>query len=99
MERMANMRKLEEKDIIGTKSSIVGSTDLVTTYEHDAGFLSTILEAYNNHYNLRTGPEDWWYTIIHTIAIAIDKNSKNEMVKEFFAQDEEKVYKCIQCEI
>ena len=51
---------------------------LYTDTQHDAGFLSTVYEAYGNHYNLRTGPEDWWYTIIQTVALAIDKNSKRD---------------------
>ena len=61
---------------IDSKTSAIGSDDVVTYPGHDAGFLSTIVEAYNHHYNLRTGPEDWWYTIIQTVAIAIDKKFK-----------------------
>ena len=60
---------------IGAKTPALGSKDIVTYPGHDTGFLSTVLEAYNHHYNLRTGPEDWWYTIIQTVAIAIDKNA------------------------
>ena len=61
---------------IDGKTPALGSKDIVTYPGHDAGFLSTVLEAYNHHYNLRTGPEDWWYTIIQTVAVAIDKNAK-----------------------
>ena len=63
---------------------------MVTDTKHDAGLLSSIYEAYGNHYNLRTGPEDWWYTIIQTIALAIDKNSKSENVRKFFVEHEGK---------
>ena len=52
--------------------------------------MSTVYEAYNRHYNLRTGPEDWWYTIIQTVALAIDNNSKNNQVRRFFVQHEDK---------
>ena len=52
--------------------------------------MSTIYEAYGNHYNLRTGPEDWWYTIIQTVAVAIDKNAKKDTVRKFFVQHEGK---------
>ena len=52
--------------------------------------MSTIYEAYGNHYNLRTGPEDWWYTIIQTVALAIDENSKNKEVRDFFVQHDGK---------
>ena len=58
--------------------------------QHDAGLLSTVYEAYNRHYNLRTGPEDWWYTIIQTVALAIDNNSKNNQVRKFVVQHEGK---------
>ena len=61
-----------------------------TDTQHDAGLLSTVYEAYNRHYNLRTGPEDWWYTIIQTVALAIDNNSKNNQVRKFFVQHEGK---------
>ena len=39
---------------------------------------------------MRTGPEDWWYTIIQTVALAIDKNSKSHEVRKFFVQHEGK---------
>ena len=29
----------------------------------DIGFFDTLLTAYNNHWVLRTSPEDWWMTI------------------------------------
>ena len=52
--------------------------------------MSTVYESYNRHYNLRTGPEDWWYTIIQTVALAIDNNSKNNQVRKFVVQHEGK---------
>ena len=75
---------------IGAKTPALGSKDIVTYPGHDTGFLSTVLEAYNHHYNLRTGPEDWWYTISQTVAIAIDKNAKKDSVRKFFVQHEGK---------
>merc|ERR1719219_2145205 len=75
---------------VGNKTPVLGSMDMVTDPGHDAGLLSTIYEAYGNHYNLRTGPEDWWYTIIQTVALAIDGNSKSNEVRKFFVQHEGK---------
>lgn len=75
---------------IDGKTPALGSKDIVTYPGHDAGFLSTVLEAYNDHYNLRTGPEDWWYTIIQTVAVAIDKNAKEDSVRKFFVEHEGK---------
>ena len=35
-----------ERSHVGTKSPVLGSSDLVTDTKHDAGFLSTVYEAY-----------------------------------------------------
>merc|ERR1740122_192728 len=72
-----------ERSHIGSKTPVLGSMDFITDAGHDAGLLSTIYEAYGNHYNLRTGPEDWWYTIIQTVALAIDENSKKSKSQRF----------------
>ena len=85
-----NSPNASERSHVGTKTPVLGSMDLVTDTGHDAGLLSTIYEAYGNHHNLRTGPEDWWYTIIQTVALAIDENSKSDEVRKFFVQHEGK---------
>ena len=54
------------EDFVGDKTPVLGSNDKVTNPRHDAGLLSTIVEAYDMHYNLRTSPDDWWYHIIQT---------------------------------
>ena len=69
----------------------LGSPEKVTYPGHNAGLLSTVLEAYSNHYNLRTSPEDWWYTIIQTVALAIDKSSKKLEIQKFFVKQDGKV--------
>jgi len=88
--RGGNSPNASERSHVGTKTPVLGSMDMVTDTKHDAGLLSSIYEAYGNHYNLRTGPEDWWYTIIQTVALAIDKNSKSENVRKFFVEHEGK---------
>merc|ERR1712062_836483 len=85
-----NKPNASERIHVGNKTPVLGSMDKVTNPGHDAGLLSTIYEAYGSHYNLRTGPEDWWYTIIQTVALAIDKNSKSDAVRKFFVQHEGK---------
>merc|ERR1712156_1005397 len=84
--RGGNSPNASERIHVGNKTTVLGSMDMVTDTKHDAGLLSSIYEAYGNHYNLRTGPEDWWYTIIQTVALAIDKNSKSEKVRDFFVE-------------
>merc|ERR550532_320799 len=54
------------------------------------GLFSTVIECYNNHWILRTGPEDWWYTFIEKVAVAIDQNATKESVRKFFVQHEGK---------
>ena len=45
----------------------------VENWNSDTGLFSTIQAAYNNHWVLKTRPEDWWLTICQTIASSIDK--------------------------
>jgi len=85
-----NPRTASDRKPVGNKTPALGSSDMVTFPGHDAGFLSTVHEAYSKHYNLRSGPEDWWYCIIQTVALAIDKNSKKDEVRNFFVQHEGK---------
>ncbi len=54
------------------------------------GFFDTVLAAYNNHWTLRTCPEDWWYSIVQKVARAIDNNSKSEKIRKFFVDHEGK---------
>merc|ERR1719367_2328164 len=88
--RGANSPNASERSHVKNKTPVLGSKEMITDTRHDAGFLSTVYEAYSNHYNLRTGPEDWWYTIIQTVALAIDDNSKSDAVRKFFVQHEGK---------
>jgi len=67
-----------------------GSADYVYQGPGDNGFLSVIYEAYNNHWAVKTVPDDWWYTIIRTVAIAIDNNSKKNETRDFFVNFEGK---------
>ncbi len=57
---------------------------------HDVGFFETVLAAYNNHWTLRTCPEDWWFCIVRKVAQAVDDNSKSEKVRKFFVGHDEK---------
>ena len=60
MEQELQHNSLLFYQILGNKTPVLGSSDVVTSTGHDAGLLSSILVAYNGHFNLRTGPEDWW---------------------------------------
>ena len=66
-----------------------GSSDVCVQGIGDFGFFNTIFESYNNHWGLKTIPDDWWHTIIKTISIAIDKNSNKIEVRKFIVNHEE----------
>ena len=78
----------EDQRHVKNMSPTYGSEDMVHTCQDgrglDMGFFSTIMECYNNHWALRTVPDDWWCTVIRTVAIAINDNSKNENVSKLF---------------
>ena len=61
-----------------------GTTEVTMKGCGDYGFFTAIFECYNRHWGLRTTPDDWWYTIIRTVAMAIDNNSKSEAVRKYF---------------
>ena len=70
---------------VGRKIPILGSKNSkVREAAGDFGFFTAVYEAYNNHWALRTTPEDWWFTIIRTVALAIDDNSNSPKVRSFF---------------
>ena len=75
----------EERRHVGNKVPILGSKNAkIAEAVGDFGFFTAVYEAYNNHWTLRTTPEDWWFTIIRTVALAIDENAENPVVREFF---------------
>ena len=67
-----------------------GTAEMAMKGIGDYGFFTAIYECYNNHWGLRTIPDDWWYTIIRTVAIAIDKHSKEDEVRKYFVNHEGK---------
>lgn len=73
---------------VGNKTQAIGSAGEVYHDGYDKGFLSTVLNAYANHWDLVTSPEDWWFTILRTIAVAIDKHSTEKKVRDFFVSHE-----------
>ena len=56
--------------------AVAGSKSVDLKYDHDWGFFSTILACYNNHWVLRTSPDDWWNVIVRNIAQAVDTNGE-----------------------
>ena len=80
----------EDRRHVNNMMVLNGSSDIVYERYFDNGFLTAIHEAYNHHWGVKTIPDDWWYTIIRTVAIAIDKNSKKNEVRKYFVNHEGK---------
>ena len=79
----------EDRRHVGSMLPFDGNTELAMK-GGDYGFFSAIYHCYNHHWGLKTIPDDWWYTIIRTVAIAIDKHSKEDAVRKFFVDHEGK---------
>ena len=70
--------------------AVAGSKSVDFYYDHDFGFFSTILACYNNHWVLRTSPDDWWNVIVRNIAQAVDTQGEKRKVRDFFVDHEGK---------
>ena len=81
--------KVEEQDESIKKTFVLGSKEEVS-YGPNVGLFATLLFSYDNHWVLKTCPEDWWITITQKIAVAIDKNANHPDVRQFFVSHEGK---------
>jgi len=81
--------KVEEQDESIKKTFVLGSKEEVS-YGPNVGLFATLLSSYDNHWVLKTCPEDWWITITQKIAVAIDKNANHPDVRQFFVSHEGK---------
>jgi hypothetical protein len=57
-------------------------------YDEDFGFFSAILACYNNHWVLKTSPDDWWNVIVRIVAQAVDENGNKKRVSNLFVDHE-----------
>ena len=78
-----------DNEVAKDKRFKLGSEEMVS-FGPDKGFFSTVQAAWNNHWVLKTRPEDWWTSISQTIAIKIDKHAKKNLVRQFFVSHEGK---------
>eukprot|EP00091_Calanus_sinicus_P018288 TRINITY_DN4120_c0_g1_i4.p1 TRINITY_DN4120_c0_g1~~TRINITY_DN4120_c0_g1_i4.p1 ORF type:complete len:426 (+),score=119.57 TRINITY_DN4120_c0_g1_i4:58-1278(+) len=90
-ERMTTFERLGSgRKPVGNKTYLFGTDTLISHGRDDRGFLSVVFEAYANHLDLVTSPEDWWLTVVQRVAQAVDKNSGKETVKNHFVSHEDK---------
>ncbi|CAL4069488.1 unnamed protein product [Meganyctiphanes norvegica] len=79
-----------ESEIRKSKLKSVLGTDGEVHYDADWGLMSAVLACYNNHWVLRTGPEDWWTVVIRRIVQAMDEHGNEDKVRNFFVEFEGK---------
>jgi hypothetical protein len=79
----------EESKKIDVKlcEAVIGPSEEVF-YDEDFGFFSAILACYNNHWVLKTSPDDWWNVIVRIVAQAVDDNGNKDRVRNLFLDHE-----------
>ncbi|XP_068744398.1 uncharacterized protein [Montipora capricornis] len=97
--RRANRAKVARGRRLDTSIQIVpalGSKETIYSIG-DCGLFAAVLTAYNNHWILRTSPDDWWFCVIKRVAFAIDENAKKRSVRKMFVDHQGK--KAIEVEV
>ena len=64
------------------ESYAIGSSKSEEKIYHDGrdlGLFQCVYEAWKNHYNLRTTPEDWWFPVACMISKAIEQAANNKV--------------------
>ena len=90
--REQNSAKVKKDPILPVSKQVVtavGSEEKIYSIG-DCGLFAAVLTAYNNHWKLRTSPDDWWFCVIRRVSCAIDKNANKESVRKMFVDHEGK---------
>ena len=80
----------------GSMKYAIGSSSKTNfSYRCEMGLFDCVKEAWANHLNLRTSPEDWWFPVACRIAKAVDKAAKpnkwsTEKVRNLFVSHQGK---------
>ncbi|CAL4121036.1 unnamed protein product [Meganyctiphanes norvegica] len=74
----------EEDEIQVDQLEQVLGPDTEVYYDMDWGLFSAVVACYNNHWVLKTGPDDWWTVVNRRIASALDDHGDIEAVRNFF---------------
>ena len=62
-EAFAEREDDSEKQVKKEEEVVIGS-DGEVFFDHDFGFFGAVLACYNNHWVLKTSPDDWWNVIV-----------------------------------
>ena len=85
----AKVKKASNLPVSKQVVTAVGSEENIYSVG-DCGLFAAVLTAYNNHWKLRTSPDDWWFCVIKRVACAIDKNANKKPVRKIFVDHEGK---------
>ena len=88
-EKNAKMEEKENESDTKEYEPVIGPNEEVF-YDHDWGIFSSVLACYNNHWVLKTSPDDWWNVIVRNVAQMIDDNGDKPNVRSFFVDHEGK---------
>ena len=98
-ENAPNLRSLifGEEEIVRAKEgnpsskiiAAVGSEEKIYSIGN-CGLFGAVFTAYNNHWKLRTSPDDWWFSVIKRVACAIETNAEKTSVRKMFVNHEGK---------
>lgn len=97
---IADWKKTHNPTTVQSRISnyVIGScTDEDIYYTEDLGLFQAVNEAWKNHWNLRTSPEDWWLPVAMRIAKGIGGAAQrgNRTVREMFVEYEGKKTLCV----
>jgi len=88
-QRIKEKKEENQKDF-SEYEAVAGTDSGNFYYDHDWGFFSAILACYNNHWVLRTSPDDWWNVIVRNVAQTIDEIGERKEVRNFFVEHQGK---------
>lgn len=57
----------------------------------DTGLFASVLQAYKNHWVLRTSPDDWFFPVIRRIAQVVDTNALHPEVMKYLGRGQPKM--------
>lgn len=80
----------KEKQVSKKEEEVVIGSDGEVFFDHDFGFFGAVLACYNNHWVLKTSPDDWWNVIVRNVSQAVDDNGEKNKVRDLFVAHEGK---------
>ncbi|CAL4122136.1 unnamed protein product, partial [Meganyctiphanes norvegica] len=91
-----NKWKKEDESLLEKLEPVIGPDKEEVYFDRDWGIFSAVLACYNNHWVLKSGPDDWWTVVNHIIATAMDEHGDVEEIRNFFVDHEGQKTICVE---